>query len=79
MRHKPIAQQLAEKYGGEWKTVRNGFGWYYVGPSGRKVRRYAQPILDWDGYSDTEFAVVYLDNKGNRMDVSTGKMLLRLK
>lgn len=59
-----IAAQLTKRLGGEWRAVRDGFGWRWVGPDGRTVRAYAQPVLGFDGYSDTEFLTVYIDNEG---------------
>lgn len=63
----PIAKQLQARFGGEWKAVRsdhNGFGWMYVEKAGRAVRCYSESVLDFDGYSDTEFNTVYIDDAG---------------
>jgi len=71
-RKRPIAEQLKVVLGGDWKAVRDGFCWYYVSTDGRTVRRYAEPILEWDGYSDTNFAIVYYDDQGNRVPIGWG-------
>lgn len=63
-RKSTIAQQLAKRFGGEWRAVRDGFSWRWEGPDGRIVRCYAESILDYDGYSDTEFRRVLIDNRG---------------
>lgn len=63
-RKEPVAQQLARVLGGSWKAVRCGFGYEYHGPNGRIVRSYAEPILDYDGYSDTRFLVYYSEDGG---------------
>ena len=54
-----IADQIARQLGGNWHAVRNGFGWRYESDDGREVRRYAYPVADWTGYSDSEFTTVY--------------------
>ena len=66
-RRHPIAKQLSEKLGGNWRAVRNGFGWYWVCSDGREVRKYAEGVLDYDGYSDSEFYTVYYDKGGKRV------------
>lgn len=58
-KRRPIAAQLAERLGGSWRAVRDGFGWMYRCDDGRTVRRYGEPVLGYDGYSDTEFNTVY--------------------
>ena len=64
----PIVKQLNQRLGGTWKAVRSdlsGFGWMYVQDgTGRTVRPYAESVLDYDGYSDTKFVTVYIDNNG---------------
>lgn len=54
-----IVKQLERLLGGNWKAIRNGFCWFYRCNDGREVRRYAAPVLGYDGYSDDEFNVIY--------------------
>lgn len=74
-KRQPIAEQLATTAGGKWTAVRDGFGWLYRSDDGRTVRRYSEARLGYDGYSDTEFNTVYIDDRGNRLLVGT---ILRL-
>jgi hypothetical protein len=65
-----IADRLSEALGGEWKAVRDvgDFSWHWVQEgTDRTVRGYAEPVLGYDGWSDEEFNMVYLDNKGVRV------------
>lgn len=59
-----IARRLEEELGGRWRAVRDGFGWRYECSDGREVRRYAAPVLDYDGYSDTKFNSYYSADGG---------------
>lgn len=58
-RKEPVADQIARQLGGSWRAVRDGWGYRYESADGREVRRYAYPVSDWTGYSDTEFTTVY--------------------
>lgn len=60
---KPIAKQLAEKFGGEWKAIRDGFGWMWKGPSGREVRCYSQLTPRHDSDDET-CMTVYINDSG---------------
>lgn len=62
-----IVKQLNDKLHGNWKAVRDGFGWKWVNDQGREVKAYAESIATYDGYSDDEFATVYIDNNGVRV------------
>ncbi len=67
-RNRPnLARQLTDRFGGRWRAIRNdmGMGWYWQDEvSGRTVRSYGEPFLGYDGYSDTEFVTVYIDDQG---------------
>lgn len=67
MKRKPIATQLSERLGGVWVAVRNGMSWYWKCGDGREVRMYSESVLGYDGYSDSEFVTVYLDQDGKRV------------
>ncbi len=72
----PIVKQLAAAFGGEWKAVRDGFGWRWEGP-GRTVRAYSQLANAWDG--DDSFMTVYIDDEGNTVGsqgmITTGRLV----
>lgn len=65
-RKQSVAEQIAQQLGGTWRAIRDGFGWRYESTDGREVRRYAAPVLDYDGYSDTKFAAVYEESGTGR-------------
>lgn len=61
-----IAKRLSERFGGEFKAVRCGFGWEYVRADGLTFTRCAESVMDYDGWSDTRFYVIYESNRGDR-------------
>lgn len=64
-RNRPdIVGQLARVVGGEWKAVRDGMSWKWVRSDGYVVRSYAESVLEFDGYSDTNFLTVYYGSDG---------------
>lgn len=63
-RKRPIAAQLADKLGGTWFAVRDGFCWHYVSADGRTVRPYSQLTPQYDGDDET-CMTVYIDDQGN--------------
>lgn len=68
-RTETITQQIARQLGGVWKAVRDGWGWMYECDDGRTVRRYAECVLTYDGYSDEKFNTVYMTDDGTRVFV----------
>lgn len=58
-----MREQLANKLGGNWFAVRDGFGWKYRCDDGREVRGYAQLSPQHDGDDDT-FFTVWIDDTG---------------
>jgi hypothetical protein len=66
----PVVVQLAEQLGGKWKAIRDGFGWYWVGPNGRTIRPYSELIMGYDGYLDDKFNIAYIDDKGVKVGIN---------
>lgn len=68
MKRKPIVTQLSEKFGGEWKAVRTGYGigWYWVGPNGQEVRAYSQ-LSPQSPCDDETCITIYQDNHGHEV------------
>jgi hypothetical protein len=64
---KTIADQLNQIAGPGWKAVREPgtFGWRWTDGT-RTIRAYSESVLTWDGYSDSEFNTVYLDDHNRR-------------
>lgn len=57
-----IARQLHDRLGGSWRAVRDPgeFHYRWENDQGWEVRAYGEPVLGYDGYSDTEFNRIYL-------------------
>lgn len=72
MKKKTISQKLSERVGGNWRAVKIGFSYEYHCNDGRIAAPYFESVLDWDGYSDTKFNIVYYDQNGNFLMGSGG-------
>ncbi len=64
-----MSERLSKALGEKWRAVRDegDWSWHWVNETGRTVRSYSESVLGYDGYSDTDFRTVYIDDTGKQV------------